>query len=152
MKKPVIRQRNAQMSPFWENGFGSFFNDFWLSDTPNSYLSKEDQDFLPAMDISELKTKFKLKVDLPGFDPKNINVGVEDDSIVLSGKQESENEQEEENFIRKERTSGSFYRKISFPSSADLDKVSCKSKHGTLVVSIPKKTEKQKKNVEIEIE
>ncbi|MCF7917877.1 Hsp20/alpha crystallin family protein [Candidatus Gracilibacteria bacterium] len=104
------------------------------------------------MDISETDKEFQITADLPGFDPQDVNVEVEEDGIAISGKHESEEKKEDTNYLRCERRSGSFYRKVVLPHSADLLKIKCKSRNGVLHVSIPKKDDSKRKSVKIEVE
>lgn len=138
--------------PF-EGGLKNLLGDFWSFPTVfDSPLWDQNQSFLPAMDIKELQKSFEIIADLPGFDPKNIQVEVENDGIIISGKHEKKEESNKANYLRMERSMGSFYRKISFPPSADLEHVTCRSMHGVLTVIIPKRSEAQKKSLPIEVQ
>jgi len=140
------------MSPF-ERTADNFLGDFWSFPTIfDSSWWDQGKSFSPSMDISENEESFQIKADLPGFDPKNISVEVEDDGLVISGHYEAENEDKKKNYLRRERSCGSFSRKVNFPSNADLENVKCKSKDGTLKIVIPKRPESKKKSLKIEIE
>ncbi|MCF7812444.1 Hsp20/alpha crystallin family protein [Candidatus Gracilibacteria bacterium] len=159
MKDTRNRHRqNNWLTPFeGTGGLGNFFDDFWnfpsVFDQPRWGLQMQEGNFLPSIDVSENEKEFEITADLPGFDPKNINVDIEDDGLAISGKHESENKEEDKNYLRCERQSGSFYRKIGLPSSAELLKTKCTSKNGVLHITVPKKEENKKsKSVKIEVE
>ena len=146
-----IRDNRNTFVPL-KGGVSEFLNDFWRfpSFTDDSWGG--DQSFLPTLDISETEKEFVIEVDLPGFDPKNVNVEVEDGMIVLNGMQESEKEEKKKNYHRRERVTGSFYRTVKLPPSAELEKIHCRSRHGTLTATVPKKKGTEKRNITIEVE
>lgn len=150
MKKTL--HRSHDLMPLGSE-FKNFLGDFWsfptIFDSPSW---EKNTSFLPAMDISQTEKEFEITADIPGFDPKDIEVHVENEGIVISGKHEDKKQENEKNYLRVERSSGSFYRKVNFPPSADLENVTCKSKNGVLFVRIPKRKEAEKKALKIEVE
>ena len=121
-----------------------FEEPFWDTDTM--------QAFLPSSDVLEGDKSFSIVVDVPGFDPKDIEVEVVDHGIVISAKKEEEKEEKEKNYLRRERSSGSFYRKYTLPPSADLESVEGAIKNGTLTVTVLKKAGTKKNNIKIKVE
>jgi len=110
----------------------------------------ETSDWIPMVDIKEETNKFVLVADVPGVEPDNIEVSVDDGILTIKGHKESESNKEEKNYTRVERFSGSFYRRFSLPDTADLEKIVAKQKHGVLEVSIPKKEHSQSRKINIE--
>jgi len=147
-----LRDSQNALTPF-SGGLNNFWDDFW--GFPSLFQNKawgENSSFLPSLDVSETDKEFQIQADLPGFDSKDISVEIEDSGIVISGKKDSTSEDKGKNYLRCERSSGSFYRKVNFPPNADLENVKCKSKNGVLSITIPKLQETKKKEVKIEIE
>jgi HSP20 family protein len=107
-------------------------------------------DWVPAVDIKEEQDRFVILADIPGVDPKDIEVHMENGMITIKGEKESEKKEEKEGYKRVERSFGSFYRRFSLPDTADPDKISAKSRHGVLEVTIPKHQKVQARKISVE--
>lgn len=103
----------------------------------------------PSVDISEDDSGFTLLADIPGVDPKNIDISMEKGVLTIKGERQSESTQEAENYRRVERVSGQFYRRFTLPDSADADKIEAKSEHGVLMVTIPKQEVAVSRRIEV---
>jgi HSP20 family protein len=106
-------------------------------------------DWVPAVDIKEEKDSFLIVADIPGVDPKDIEVHMENGMLTIKGEKESEKKEQREGYKRVERSFGSFYRRFSLPDSADAEKISAKSNHGVLEVRIGKKEEVQPRKISV---
>ncbi len=93
----------------------------------------------PAVDIREEADRFVIIADVPGVDPKNIDVSMDQGVLSIKGERAQEKEEEREGYRRIERSRGTFYRRFSLPDSADAEKISAKSAHGVLELTIPKR-------------
>jgi HSP20 family protein len=107
-------------------------------------------DWTPAVDIKEEKNAYIIHADIPGVDPKDIEVQMENGVLTVKGERESEKKEEREGYKRIERSKGSFFRSFSLPDSVDGDKISAKSKNGVLEVTIPKTTKNGSKKITVE--
>ena len=94
--------------------------------------------WMPSVDIKEEDDKFLIYADIPGVDPKDIDVSMENGILTIKGERETESKEEREGYKRTERSKGTFYRRFSLPDSADADKINAKSKNGVLELTIPK--------------
>ncbi len=103
----------------------------------------------PAVDIKEEDERFVLKADIPGVDPKDIDVTMEDGVLTIKGERKHESEEEREGYKRVERSYGSFYRRFSLPDTADAERVTAKGKDGVLEVSIPKQEKVQPRKIAV---
>ncbi|MBD3244631.1 MAG: Hsp20 family protein [Candidatus Moranbacteria bacterium] len=106
----------------------------------------------PQLDIKEDKDKIKITADVPGVDMENINIEVEDDYVIISGKQEKDEVKEDENVYREERSYGEFRREFSLPTAVDSQKVKAKIKDGVLKIEMPKAEKAKAKKIKIEKE
>lgn len=97
----------------------------------------------PSVDIKEEDDCYVFIADIPGVDPKDIEVNAENNSLTIKGEKKEESKEEKNGYKHVERSTGTFYRRFSLPSSADTDKIEAKSKNGVLEIRIPK-TEKVK--------
>jgi HSP20 family protein len=107
-------------------------------------------DWAPSVDIKETDSAFEIKADIPGVDPDAIEVHMENGVLTIKGERESEKKEDKEGYKRIEREWGSFYRRFSLPDSADAEKISAKSKHGVLEITIPKQEKVQPRKIAVE--
>jgi len=106
--------------------------------------------WMPAMDVYETGDTIVAKLELPGIEPGDVEVAVEDSTLTVSGKREFESETNEENYHRVERRYGSFSRSISLPQTADVEKVNARFDKGVLQIEVPKSERAKPKKIEIE--
>ncbi len=111
---------------------------------------KSVADYVPAVDVVEESDRFVLRADLPGVDPKDITISMENGSLSLTGERHSEKSQNANGLHRIERLSGKFYRRFSLPESADAENITAKSANGILEVAIPKKPLVQSRRITVE--
>ena len=111
--------------------------------------SMATSDWVPAVDIKEEPDAFKIVADIPGVDPKDIEVHLEDGVLTIKGEKESEKKEEREGYKRVERSFGSFYRRFSLPDTADPEKVTANSNHGVLEVLIGKQEKVQPRKISV---
>ncbi|MEE4160917.1 MAG: Hsp20/alpha crystallin family protein [Woeseiaceae bacterium] len=107
-------------------------------------------DWVPAVDIVEEKERFVLRADVPGVDPKDIDVSMDNGVLSISGERHNESESQEEGVKRIERFTGRFYRRFTLPDTADPEQISARSEKGILEVSIPKRPEVQARRIAVE--
>jgi HSP20 family protein len=105
----------------------------------------------PPVDIFENENNIMLKAELPGVDPKDVEVRVEDNTLYLKGERKFERETKEENYHRVERSYGSFARSFSLPNSIDAEKVAAEYKDGLLTLTLPKREEAKPKTIRINV-
>lgn len=107
---------------------------------------------LPAVEMTETDKAFKLSVELPGIEAKDVDVTVEDDMLVISGEKKEEREEKEKDYYFSERSYGSFERRIALPPAADAGKIKARAKNGVLQITLPKneKAGQNKRRIEID--
>jgi HSP20 family protein len=125
--------------------FRETFQPFFAEGEPST------RTWAPAVDIYETADSIVLKAELPGIDPKDVDVRVEDNTLFLKGERRFEKEVKEENYHRVERSYGSFARSFSLPNSIDTDKVEAEYKDGVLTLNMPKREEAKPKTIKIEV-
>ena len=116
------------------------------SETDNTSLASANSvacDWTPAVDIKEQENEFVISADIPGVDPKDIEIHMEDGVLTIKGQRQAETADNQDGYKRVERSYGSFYRRFSLPDSADAENIKAKSHNGVLELTIPK-TEKVK--------
>ena len=103
----------------------------------------------PAVDIKEEDGRFVLKADVPGVDPKDIDVTMEDGVLTIKGERRYESEDEANGYKRVERSYGTFYRSFSLPDTANAEDITAKGKDGVLEVVIPKLEKVQPRRITV---
>ncbi len=107
-------------------------------------------DWIPAVDIKEEKDRYVLRADIPGVDPKDIEIIAENGILTLRGNRPGETRETRAGYSRVERPCGSFYRRFSLPDTADLARIAARSMHGVLEIGIPKLTHTVSRTVKVE--
>lgn len=110
----------------------------------------ESSRWIPAVDIREETDKFIISIDIPGVQPKDVEIFMENNVLTLKGSREETTKGDKQGFHRVERIKGSFYRRFTLPDTADGDQVTAKSRHGVLDVIIGKKSAVQARKITVE--
>lgn len=108
-------------------------------------------DWSPAVDITEDETEYLITADLPQISKDDVNVMVENGSLILKGERRHEVDQRDKKVHRIERCYGSFYRSFTLPDDADGQRVTASFKDGVLRVSLPKSEEKKPRQIEVQV-
>ncbi len=106
-------------------------------------------DWVPAVDIKEEDGRFLIAADIPGVEPKDIDVHMENGLLTLRGTRSFESSEENDGYKRVERARGSFYRRFSLPDTADADRISAKCSNGVLEIVIPKHEKVQPRKITV---
>jgi HSP20 family protein len=112
----------------------------------------ETSQWLPSVDIKEEPSRFVLYADVPGVDPNNIEIAMEDNVLTIRGQRSYENKEEHNNYSRIERAQGVFYRKFSLPDTADGEQITAHSQHGVLEIIIPKKEQAKPRKITVNVQ
>lgn len=107
--------------------------------------------FTPASEASSKTKSYEITIELPGVDPDDVEVSVQDGVLVLKGEKRSSREEEGDTYFFSERQYGAFSRSFRLPPDADGDAINADMKDGVLSVSIPKKVEKEAASKKVKI-
>jgi HSP20 family protein len=107
--------------------------------------------FAPPVDVYEDEHNITLKIEVPGIDEKDIDVRIENNTLVVHGERKFEKEEKEENFRRVERQYGSFTRSFTLPNTVDTDHVQAQYDKGILKVQLAKKAEAKPKQIKVNV-
>jgi HSP20 family protein len=105
----------------------------------------------PAVDILERPNELVLKADLPGIDPKDVEINVQNSTLTLRGERKFESDVKEDDFRRVERVYGSFVRSFFLPQAVDSDRVEAEYRNGVLEVKLPKRPEAKPKQIKVAV-
>jgi HSP20 family protein len=105
----------------------------------------------PPVDIYEHEGTLVLKAELPGIEPKDVDVRVENNVLTLRGERRFDQEVKRESCHRVERAYGSFSRSFTLPSVVDTQSIKAEFKDGILRVTMPKREEAKPKQIQIQV-
>ena len=105
----------------------------------------------PSVDIFEHEGNLVLKAELPGVDPKDVDVRVENNVLTLRGERKFETEVKKEKYHRVERAYGTFSRSFTLPNVVDTEKIKADYKDGVLQVTLPKHERALPKQINIAV-
>ena len=135
---PIWRQRPV------ERTMERFLRDFWGED-PGL------ETWAPPVDVRQSGDEVIVSASLPGLDPKDIHVSVEDDVLTIQGGATTEQESETNSYLLRERRTGSFYRRLRLPDTLDLDKAVPEYKNGVITIRFQKQESKKARTLELKV-
>jgi HSP20 family protein len=103
----------------------------------------------PRVDIKEEDNRFVIFADIPGVDPKEIEITMEKGILSIKGERKVDSSEQNGKVTRVERLHGLFYRRFALPDSADAEGIKAVGKHGVLEVSIPKRPETAPRRINV---
>jgi len=124
--------------------FDRMFNDWSV---PSLWM--EENVVVPAFDITENEKEYVISGEIPGIDPKDLEVTLSDGILTIQGEKKQESEEEEENYHRIERHYGSFQRSFRLPENIKRDELDANYKDGILRLTLPKSKESEVKKIEV---
>lgn len=152
----VPRKRETNLVPF--KGFFDLqreMNDLFDNFSLGRWLDRDDSLFegawTPAIDVHDSKDNIVVRADLPGMKKEDIEVSIQDGTLIIRGEKKEETERKEKGAVRTERFYGSFHRAVSLPTAVDDTKVKANYKNGVLELTLPKKEEAKPKQIKIDV-
>jgi HSP20 family protein len=96
------------------------------------------QRWYPAMDMVEEKDRLVLRLELPGIDPKDVEINLQGNLLTIQGERKEESELKEGTILKRERRIGSFQRTLQLPYGVQSDKVKATYDKGVMTINLPK--------------
>jgi HSP20 family protein len=142
----------ARLEPFrglstLQDQFNRLFNESFRNHPEESALTT----WAPSVDIYETPNELVVKADLPDVNEKDIDVRVENNLLTIRGERKFEKSVSEENYLRVERTYGSFSRSFSLPNTVNPEAIGAEYKNGVLTVTLPKREESKPRQVKVTV-
>ena len=132
----------------WRRDFERAFDS---TDEKGIYSRVATAAWSPAVNIMEDEDTFVLSADMPGVDPKDIEVNMENGILTIKGERCTEAAKDRGRYSRVERVNGDFYRRFSLPDTTDADKISARCSNGVLEVLIPKHEKVKPRRVTVQV-
>lgn len=132
--------------------FDRYFNQRGRFPAAGAEADFKELDWRPSADISETKSHYVIKAELPDVEKDDVHVAVENGVLSISGERKYEKEEDTETQHRIESMYGRFSRSFTLPGDADESAISAKSRNGMLKVRIPKIAEAKVEPVKISVD
>ena len=107
--------------------------------------------WLPPVDIHEEANQFALHVDLPGVDPKAVEITADQGVLTIRGQREDVRREPREGYRRVERITGEFQRRFSLPDTANAEGISAHGANGMLEIVIPKMVKAAPRKIAVKV-
>ncbi len=138
------------------NRFEREFEDFWGTSTrfgrdmaSKARTSMTPFTGMPSVDLEDQGKGYRLTVDLPGFKKEDVQVELTEDSITINAKRTHAEDEQRKNYVRRERASQTYYRRISLPEKIRSDDAKANLNNGLLEISLPKMAPKETKKLPV---
>lgn len=109
------------------------------------------REWAPAVDIRETDKEYVVHADVPGVDPKEIEITFENGLLTLKGERKWEKETADKEYRRVECARGRFYRSFNLPETVNAEKVIAKNRHGVVEIIIPKQEKVLPRRIEVKV-
>jgi HSP20 family protein len=143
-----------EFMPFRE--MEKFFEDFmgkrWGHWPVFRWPEFKPEEMAPSVDVYEEGDNVVLKAELPGMKREDLEVNITDNTITISGEKKKEEKVERKDYLRMERSYGSFVRSFSLPSEVESEKANATFKDGILEIKVPKTEEAKKKKIKVSVQ
>ena len=137
-----------EMDDFFKRVFGTFGT---LS--PVGLFKREFRgEWYPAVDLYMKGSELVVHADIPGVDPKDVDISITGNLLTIRGERKSDVEEKKEGYMFHETTAGFFERTLTLPEGVDTTKIHATCKNGIIELTMPAKAEALPKKVKVEIE
>jgi len=146
---PVLPRRRLESmmgAPLAADWFDRFFEEF-----RSSMFGKGRDEILPDFDLVETENHITLKADLPGIDVKDLDIGVADNILTVTGSRREEHREENERYHRMERHFGTFQRNFTLPADVNAEQIDATYRDGVLTITIPKTETAKMRKIEVKV-
>jgi len=147
-----MRTTITRFEPFRANSlqqqFSRLFNEAFERTSDESSLTT----WAPPVDIFETEHELVVKADLPDIKPEELDIRVENNILTIRGERKFEKKVNENNYLRVERSYGSFSRSFSLANTVNSEAIKAEYKNGVLTLTIPKREEAKPKQIKVNVE
>ena len=120
-----------------------------MSDWPFVQIDGGLTELAPPIDVRETDDAYVVEVDLPGIDPKNIELLIEGRTLTIRGQVTDEREEKQGSYLLRERRQGQFMRAVALPGMVDAEQAESRFENGQLMVTLPKAAQNRARRIEI---
>jgi HSP20 family protein len=124
--------------------------DRFLGESESDQSTVVTSQWTPRVDIREENSRFVIFADIPGVDPKDIEIQMDKGILTIRGERAADNSDESPRWARRERSHGVFHRRFALPDTANADGISASGRNGVLEIVIPKKPETTPRRIQVQ--
>ena len=147
-----MRPAISRFEPFRTNSLQEQFNRLFSEAFDRSSDESNITTWAPAVDIFETEHELVVKADLPDIKPEELDIRVENNILTIRGERKFEKKVEEGNYLRVERSYGSFSRSFALANTVNTEAIKAEYKNGVLTLSVPKREEAKPKQIKVNVE
>src|SRR5882757_6431650 len=152
MEEMKMRTAISRFEPFRTNSFQEQFNRLFSEAFDRSSDESSITTWAPAVDIFETEHELVVKADLPDIKPEELDIRVENNILTIRGERKFEKQVNESNYLRVERSYGSFSRRCSLGNTVNTEAIKAEDKNGVLTLTVPKREEAKPKQIKVNVE
>lgn len=121
----------------------------WMRAPPGFQMMPFKGVEMPRVDLEDRGKDFSVSAELPGFKKEDVNIEVGEDYVTIQAKKTQADEETKKNYIRRERTSQTYFRRIQLPEKVAADTAKASLNNGVLEIILPKKEPKETKKLPV---
>ena len=140
-----VQQRVAERAYELFRGRGTFWGDAWA----DWFTAERETVWKPAIELRERDGTFTVEAALPGVDPKDVNVDITPQDLVIKAETEHTHSKDEGRVHQCEFVAGQVFRSVHFPKPVDVAKAKAEYRNGLLIVTAPIIPEAQAKRLDV---
>ena len=125
--------------------------DRMLNDVAKPFAGWTAYGLTPPADVVETEADFRVALDVPGLDPKELSIQVENDTLTVQAERKQPEATPEATVHRSERAYGTFFRSFTLPASVDATRVEATYESGVLAVVLPKREEAKPRTITVNV-
>ncbi len=133
----------SQIDRLFDRFFDDDFGDIWGG------ALRSMTGWAPAFDVFETDDEVTVRAEIPGVDPRDIDVSIAGDRLTISGEKKEETEEKSGGVYRSERRFGRFERSVAIPAGVDADKIVAEHANGVLTIRLPRSKKAKPKRIAI---
>lgn len=103
----------------------------------------------PAVDVREEDARFVIRADVPGVNPDDLEVTMENGQLSIRGRRSTRADTERDGWRRVERAGGRFQRRVTLPESADAERIQAQCSNGVLEIAVPKQPRRLPRRIRV---
>jgi HSP20 family protein len=129
--------------------FDRLFDRFWHTGLFGPGPRIFEKMWEPSLDFSENETEYIVRAEVPGVPKEDLEVGVDGQTLTISGRRDFEREEKTEEYFWREREAGKFIRTVQLPAPVDASKVAATYQDGVMTVRLPKTEPSTKTRIQV---
>ena len=149
---PWRRKRSVGNDDFWAPfapSASDWFRDLFERDF---FAPERPAAFCPALNVEEDESAYRVSAELPGVDPKDVEITLDHGVLTLRGEKKEDSEKKDKNYHRVERHYGCFTRSLALPVEVDGEKVAANYRNGVLEITLPKAEAAKPKQIAVKVD